>query len=101
MPKGTIAIIGDSIINGIMEEKFCGKGRNVKVRHFPASNVDDMNHHIVPILRKKPSHLIIHVGTNDAPSPTSREILNSRILILIVTSGYQHHACGWIEGNKL
>ena len=58
MPKGTIAIIGDSIINGIMEEKFCGKGRNVKVRHFPGSNVDDMNHHIVPILQKKPSHLI-------------------------------------------
>ena len=56
--KGTIAIIGDSIINGIMEGKFCGKGRNVKVRHFPGSNVDDMNHHIVPILRKKPSHLI-------------------------------------------
>ena len=49
-----------------MEEKLCGKGRNVKVRHFPGSTVDDMNHHIVPILRKKPSHLIIHVGTNDA-----------------------------------
>ena len=65
-PKGTIAIIGDSIINGIMEEKLCGKGRNVKVRHFPGSTVDDMNHHIVPVLRKKPSHLIIHVGTNDA-----------------------------------
>ena len=65
-PKGTIAIIGDSIINGVMEEKLCGKGRNVKVRHFPGSTVDDMNHHIVPILRKKPSHLIIHVETNDA-----------------------------------
>ena len=58
MPKGTTAIIGDSIINGIMEEKFCGKGRNMKVRHFSGSNIDDMNHYIVPILRKKPIHLI-------------------------------------------
>ena len=59
-----------------MEEKLCGKGRNVKVRHFPGSPVDDMNHQIVPVLRKKPSHLIIHVGTNDASSSTWREILN-------------------------
>ena len=59
-----------------MEEKLCGKGRNVKVRHFPGSPVDDMNHQIVPVLRKKPSHLIIHVGTNDASQSTSREILN-------------------------
>ena len=75
-PKETIAIIGDSIINGVMEEKWCGKGRIVKVRHFPESTMDDINHHIVPILRKKPSHLIIHVGTNDASSSTWREILN-------------------------
>ena len=75
-PKGTIAIIGDSIINGIMEEKLCGKGRNVKVRHFPGSTVHGMNHHLVPILRIKPSHLIIHVGANNASPSTSREILN-------------------------
>ena len=35
-----------------------------------------MNHHIVQILRKNPSHLISHVGTNDASSSTAREILN-------------------------
>ena len=59
-----------------MEEKLCGKGRNVKVRHFLGSTVDDMNYHIVPILRKTPNHLIDHVGTIDASLPTSREILN-------------------------
>ena len=51
-----------------MEETLCGKGRNVKVRHFPGSTVDDMNHQIVSILWKKPSHLIIHIRTNDASS---------------------------------
>ena len=34
-PKGTIAIIDDSIINGMMQEKLCGKGWKVKVRQFP------------------------------------------------------------------
>ena len=38
-----------------------------------------MNDHIVPILRKKPSHLIIHVGTNDASSSTSTEILKKHL----------------------
>ena len=33
-PKGTIAIFGDSIINWIMNEKLCGKGRNVNVKTF-------------------------------------------------------------------
>ena len=33
-PKGTIAVTGDSIINGILEENLCGKGRNVKYDTF-------------------------------------------------------------------
>ena len=44
------------------------------LRHFPGSTAGDMNHHIVPILRKKPSHLIIHVETNNASSSTSTKI---------------------------
>ena len=31
LPKRTIAVIGDSIINGVMKEKLCGKGCNVEV----------------------------------------------------------------------
>ena len=42
-----------------MEETLCGKGRNVTVRQFPGSTVDDTNHHILPILRRNPSHLVI------------------------------------------
>ena len=30
----------------------------------------------MPIIRKKPSHLIIHIGTNDAKRFSSREILD-------------------------
>ena len=32
--------------------------------------------HLVPLLRKKPSNLILHIGTNDAVSKTSNQILD-------------------------
>ena len=34
-----------------------------------------MYHHIIPIIRKKLNHLIIHIGTNDARNSNSRQIL--------------------------
>ena len=73
-PIGTTVIVGDSILNGIVEEKLCGQGRLVKVKRFPGSTVDDLSHHIIPIIRKKPTNMVIHTGTNDAPSSTFREI---------------------------
>ena len=38
--------------------------------------VDDLNHQIIPLLQRKPSHIIVHAGTNDAYHSTSRETLN-------------------------
>ena len=73
-PIGTTVIVGDSILNGIVEERLCGQGRLVEVKCFPGSTVDDLSHHIIPIIRKKPTNMIIHTGTNDAPSSTFREI---------------------------
>ena len=65
-----------SIINGALEEGLCGGGRSVKVRNFPCATVDDLNHHIIPLLQKKLSHIIVHAAINDAYHSTSREILN-------------------------
>ena len=36
-PIGTTAIVGDSVLNGIVEENLCGQGRLVKVKCFPGS----------------------------------------------------------------
>ena len=49
---------------------------NVKIRKFPGATKDDLNYHVHLILRKKPKHIIIHIGTNDATHSTSREILD-------------------------
>ena len=35
-----------------------------------------MQHNLLPILERNPCHLILHVGTNNAKSCTSREILD-------------------------
>ena len=48
----------------------------VKVRNFPGGNAEDMRHNLMLLIRKKPNHLIVHTGTNDAKRFTSREILD-------------------------
>ena len=40
-----------------------------------------MKHHVIPLLRKKPSFVIIHAGTNDAPYLTSRKILDNLLTL--------------------
>ena len=74
--KNTTLIVGQFIINGVLEEGLCGIGCNVMVRNFPGATVDYLNHHIIPVLQKKPSHIIIHTGTNNTCPLTSREISN-------------------------
>ena len=48
-PKNT-TIVGNSMINVVLEEGWCGGGWNVKVRNFPGATVDDLNHHIIRLL---------------------------------------------------
>ena len=71
-PSGTTVIVGDSIINGVIEEKINKKDRLVKVRNFPGATVADMEHYLIPIIQKKPSNIILHVGTNDAKNLPSQ-----------------------------
>ena len=70
-PGNTIVIVGDSIINGVFEGKLHRKNRKVMVQNFPSSNVEDMLQNLMPIIRKKPCHLIIQTGKNDAKRFTS------------------------------
>ena len=80
-PKNTVLFAGDSMYNQIDERRIArsvmGKFR-VKVRAHPGATVGDMKHHLTAWLRKRPSHLVIHVGTNDATNKksTAEEIYN-------------------------
>ena len=57
------------------------KGRVVKVQNFQPATVDDMKHHIIPLLPKGPSFFIIHAGTNDATYSTSWKILDNLLTL--------------------
>ena len=57
------------------------KGRVVKVERFRGATVDDMKHHVIPLLRKEPSFVIIQVGTNNAPYWTSRKRLDNLLTL--------------------
>ena len=74
-PVNTILIAGDSMINEIDEKRLSKKNSNVKVRYFNGALVEDMFYNLVPLMRKKPSALILHVGTNNTVSDSSKVIL--------------------------
>ena len=76
--KDTILIAGDSILYGIDEKRLSKNGR-VNVRLFPGATVDDMYSYLQPLIDKSPSVLILHVGTNNAPTFNPRQILDKMI----------------------
>ena len=71
-PSNITVITGDSIINGIRKESLSGKYGVVKVRNFPGTIIEDMQHNLVPILERNPCRLILHVETNNSEPCTSK-----------------------------
>ena len=73
-PSNTTLITGSSILYGVDETRL--KKYKAKVRVFPGAVIDDMYHYLTPLLKKKPSNIILHIGSNDAPYKTVDEIEN-------------------------
>ena len=96
-PKNTVLFAGDSMYNNI-DEKRIGRNvkRNVKVRAHPGATTQDMQHHLTALLRKQPSHLVLHVGANDASNDDKRaEDIVNEILEL------KHFAESLVSGIKV
>ena len=49
-PRNTIVIAGDSIMNGVFEDRLRKKNHVIKVRNFPGANVEDMRHNLMPLI---------------------------------------------------
>ena len=62
-PKNTILIAEDSMINGINEKRIRTNFKSVKVKCFSVAMIDGMYFNLIPLLRKKPAALVLHVGT--------------------------------------
>ena len=50
--------------------------RKVLVKADGGCNIAELKQHLKAWLPKKPSTIIVHIGTNEAPSKTSEEIMN-------------------------
>ena len=53
------------------------RGKMTKVRTFPGATISDMKVFAVPLLKRKPDMVIVHVGTNDALHFTSDEVFKN------------------------
>lgn len=71
-PNGTTLITGSSILLGVDESRL--KKYKAKVRAFPGATVDDMFDYILPLLKKTPTYIILHIGSNDSHHKSSNEI---------------------------
>ena len=71
-PAKTTLITGSSIINGIEEHRL--RKYKAIVRPFPGACVDDLYDYITPLLKKKPTNIILQIGSNDAPNKTADQI---------------------------
>jgi hypothetical protein len=71
-----IVLIGDSIVKNINPKKISKK--NVIKRTFPGKNAEEIKHEIKSIpTNSTPSHVIIHVGTNNLPINTADECVKN------------------------
>ena len=42
---------------------------------FPGSSIEDLEFHLVPLIRKCPTNIIVHIGANNAKNDTSAVII--------------------------
>ena len=65
------------MVNVIDEKRLFKKHGNVKVFHFSGGRIEDISQYITPIIKKQPDYLILHVGTNNATTNTSKKIVDN------------------------
>ena len=69
------------MLQGLDERKLGKPGTKVKVRSFLGATVEAMYDYMKPLMRKHPTKIILHIGTNNTPYENSRVVLD-KILAL-------------------
>ncbi len=81
-----IEIVGDSLIKDIqsyrMNEASGSPDEKIYVKSFPGATIDCMQSHICPTLKRNPSAIVIHCGTNDLRKPATAEDIAGEVLEL-------------------
>ena len=79
-------MIGDSIVKHIRGYELSQRVENCKVfvKSFSGAKVRCMEDYIQPTLRETPSHVILHVGTNDVTTKQNPQQISESIINLAV-----------------
>ena len=80
--KPTTVVLGDSIVKyiiGFKMKEAINHQENVHVYTFPGANVDDMNSHVTPTMKRNPETIILHCGTNDLEGNDSAQTVAENI----------------------
>ena len=110
--KPLVIVAGDSMlrdINGWM----MSRSNKVKVHSFSGANTSDMTHFLQPLMKKKPDHVLIHIGTNNlcdnllSPDDIAHNVVNlvksvtSEGIKCSVSSLIQRNDELWEKGQKV
>ena len=69
------------MVNGIEEKRLSRNPGNVNVFHFSRARTEDINQNVMPVIKKEPDYLILHVGTNDATTNTSKKVVDDLLML--------------------
>ena len=63
--------------------------KSVKIRSFPGASTEDMKDFIKPLLNRDPSHIVLHVGTNNLANHSCNQIVEEMKLLvnMIISQG--------------
>ena len=88
-----VVILGDSIVKHVNKWRISRKLKNcrVKIMSFSGATVQYKADYVKPSLCDKPSHLILHVGTNDLNTSKTAESIATSIVEQAITIKDDHH----------
>ena len=86
--KPRILIASDSMVRDL-KGWVMSRNKCVKVHSFSGATPEDMESYLIPLINKKPDHMLLHVGTNnlaiDTPEVSAEKVL--RLVNMITTKG--------------
>ena len=86
--KPVVFVAGDSMLKNLKGYLTSGT-KSVKIRSFPGASTEDMTDFIKPLLNREPSHIVLHVGTNNLADHSPNQIVEEMKLLvdMIISQG--------------
>ena len=72
--KPRIIIAGDSLVRDL-KGWLMSRSKFVKVFTFSGATTEDVRSYLVPLIKKKPGHIILNIGTDDPTGDTPEGVV--------------------------